>query len=170
MCAKVTAMKDRQPRVLRGKTNVSSWEGWFRKYLGARDIVHSCRVLAQLVKGPEIDTLVPPQKEKGREREKAPKKKEIILRANERQVSRIWAVKRGDEGQSEDLGCLESPSSVHLHTPATYCPRRGSVVQGTGQHVSREKLVFVFHNSFFSRHKPWRQSWGGYQEVGELLW
>lgn len=137
--------------------------------MGTRDIVHSCRALAQLVKGLEIDTLVPPKKEKGRERKKTPKKKEIILRTNEWQASRIWAVERGDGGQSEDLGCVESPSNVHLHTPATYWTRRGSAVQGTGQHVSGEKLVFVFHNSFLDINLADKAEVGT-RKPGESLW
>lgn len=57
--------------------------------MGARDIVHSCRALAQLVKGPEIDTLVPPKKEKGRGKKerKHPRRKRLSLEpTNGRQV------------------------------------------------------------------------------------
>ena len=51
-----------------------------RKCVGARDIVHSCRALAQLVKGPEIDTLVPPKKKKKEEKErKHPRRKRLSL-------------------------------------------------------------------------------------------
>lgn len=47
--------------------------------MGARDIVHSCRVLAQLVKGPEIDTLVPLKKEKEEKVRKHPRRSRLSL-------------------------------------------------------------------------------------------